>query len=680
MTSEKLRKDMSVSQSFARHSHVGLMHESVPSMSAHASPLSGGGSDPSQPVSGEATATADVRWSKLVTLLESVYGEAILSSAWLARLRERVNAFALSRPAALRVIDAQRSAEPNWFLSQSQLGYIAYVDRFGVTQHPDGTKVSALRGVIDRVDHLKLLGVTYLHLLPFMRARAGENDGGFAVSSFTDVDPRLGNNDDLIALASALREANITLCVDMVLNHVADDHPWAIAAKNGDAKCRGYFRVLDSAEEVAEHEVSLNQVFPQNAPGNFTYVEALGGCVWTTFFPYQWDLNYCDPDVFAEIVCAMLQLANTGVGAFRLDSTAFLWKVKGTSCTNLPQVHLLLQAMRAIFEIVAPSVLLKAEAIMPRRDLPAYLGRPAGDAATMSQPECHLAYQSAAMAALWLALAEGNTSVLTQVLSDVDQLPSQSSWVTYVRCHDDIVWGVLKPEFATDAEAQRRLRAVSEFFTVLSGGYARGESFQSAAAGGVHGTNGMTASLVGLRGDDGLLSAQGLARWRLMFDVIFAINGMPLIYMGDELGQENASPDHIATLSATEDGRFLHRPMFDEMARQRAYARPISSTIEPAVLNSIANLARVRRSLDSLAANTPLSIVPTANSALIAFTRGDSFLLVANFSDRKQAPSISLLHTYQWQDALTRENFDATTVTDAPLALEPWECRWLVKR
>jgi amylosucrase len=656
------------------------MHESASSISARVSTNHRDVTDAFFIASGAAFAIDDVRWLKLVSLLKNVYSESVISPTWLARLHARVNTFATARSGELRDIDAQRSANPNWFLSQSQLGYIAYVDRFGVTQRADGTRVSALRGVIDRIDHLKSLGVTYLHLLPFMRARAGENDGGFAVSSFTDVDPRVGSNDDLIALASALRDANITLCADMVLNHVADDHPWALAAKSGDVKYRNYFRVLGSAEEVAAHESSLAQVFPQNAPGNFTYVEAVGGWVWTTFFPYQWDLNYCEPDVFAEVVCAMLQLANTGVGAFRLDSTAFLWKVKGTNCTNLPQVHVLLQAMRAIFDIVAPSVLLKAEAIMPRRDLPAYLGRTADTDAASNTSECHLAYQSAAMAALWLALAEGDASVLAQVLSDVDQLPAHSSWVTYVRCHDDIVWGVLKPEFATDSEAQRRLREVSEFFTEQGGGYAQGESFQSAAAGGVHGTNGMTASLVGLRCDDGTLSAEGLARWRLIFDVMFAINGMPLIYMGDELGQENASSDNVSKLSASEDGRYLHRPLFDESARQRACVPPITSTAEPAVWNSIALLARVRRSLDCLAANTSLNVVPTSNKALLAFTRGNVFLLIANFSDKNQSLSLDVLHTCKWQDALTDENLNATISIDEPLKLEPWECRWLRKR
>ncbi len=650
------------------------MHEPAPSISAHTSTSQQDLVGLRVAATGASFAYEDPRWIKVVNLLKNVYAESVIPSTWLTQLRARVNTFTAARPLELRAVDAERSTNPNWFLSQSQLGYIAYVDRFGVTQRADGTHVSALRGVIDRIDHLKSLGVTYLHLLPFMRARAGQNDGGFAVSSFTDVDLRVGINDDLVALASALREANITLCADMVLNHVADDHPWALAAKNGDAKYRNYFRVLDSAEEVAAHETSLGNVFPQTAPGNFTYVESIGGWVWTTFFPYQWDLNYCEPDVFAEVVCAMLHLANTGVGAFRLDSTAFLWKVKGTSCTNLPQVHVLLQAIRAIFEIVAPSVLLKAEAIMPRRDLPAYLGRTAGTDASSNTSECHLAYQSAAMAALWLAVAEGDTSVLTQVLSDVDQLPDRSSWVTYVRCHDDIVWGVLKPEFATDAEGQRRLRSVSEFFTGQCGGYARGESFQSAAAGGVHGTNGMTASLVGLRRDDGTLSPEGFARWRLMFNVMFAINGMPLIYMGDELGQENASSDNVSKLSASEDGRYLHRPSFDESARQRAYVRPISSSTETAVWNSIASLARVRRSLDGLAANTSLCVVPTSNNALLAFTRGDNFLLIANFSNKTQSLSLDILHTCKWHDALTDENFDV------PLALEPWACHWLVKR
>jgi amylosucrase len=604
-------------------------------------------------------------WPTVVDRLQRVYENEKNIAPWLDTLRTRVISFAASRPLALRSLDDSRAADPGWFLNQQQLGYIAYVDRFGAVTDPATHARVPLRGIIDRIPHLKSLGVTYLHLLPFMRSRAGDNDGGFAVSSFVDVDSRLGSNDDLTLLTQALCAANITLCADMVLNHVADDHPWAMAAKAGDTTFRNYFRVLDSHAEVNAYEATLNEVFPQNAPGNFTYNSELGGWVWTTFFPYQWDLNYREPDVFAEVVCAMLHLANLGVGAFRLDSTAFLWKVKGTTSTNLPEVHWLLQAIRAIFDIAAPGVLLKAEAIMPRRDLTAYLGKDS------DAPECHMAYHSAAMAALWLGLAEQSPTVLAEVLSDADQLPPHSSWTTYIRCHDDIVWSVLKPEFSAEATALKRLEHASEFLTGKFGSYARGESFQSAAAGGVHGTNGMTASLVGLRNADGSLSASGLARWRLLFGVSLAINGMPLIYMGDEIGLENTQSDQATQLSASEDGRYLHRPMFDDVALARA--RAIPESVEAAVYQSLTQWLNARKKLDCLAAQETLRVLDVNAPTVLSFRRGDTFMLLANFSDHAvsaQWPD-DVAHN-AWRDALTGQAFSLNE------SIAAYECRWLI--
>src|SRR5476649_2899092 len=282
-----------------------------------------------------------------------------------------------------------------------------------------------------RIPHLRELGVSYLHLLPFLRARAGENDGGFAVASFDEIEPALGSNADLEALTAQLRGAGISLCSDFILNHVADDHAWAIGARNGDAQLREFFHIYPDRTEPDRYEPTLGQVFPQLAPGNFTYVEALEGWAWTTFYPYQWDLNYANPAVFAAMAQAMLRLANRGIEVFRLDSTAFLWKRAGSNCMNQPEAHVLLQALRAVVDIVAPGVLLKAEAIVPMAELPAYFG----DAAA---PECHLAYHSSLMAAGWGALAEQDAGLLRSVIAATPALQPSASWLSYVRCHDDI--------------------------------------------------------------------------------------------------------------------------------------------------------------------------------------------------------------------------------------------------
>ncbi|MEY2952112.1 MAG: sucrose hydrolase, partial [Pseudomonadota bacterium] len=333
--------------------------------------------------------------------LHRLYGATPDFEPWFAALLCSVLDWALQRPLPLCQLDQQRHGNPHWHQAPTMLAYSAYVDRFA----------GKLDQVAQRIPHLQDLGVRYLHLLPFLRARHGANDGGFAVASFEEVEPRLGTISDLRSLTDQLRQANISLCADLVLNHVADDHPWALAAQRNDPHYRAYFHVFDTPEQVRHQEAHLNQVFPQTAPGNFTYVPALQGWVWTTFYSYQWDLNYAHPAVFADMVSALLRLANLGVEAFRLDSTAYLWKRNDTTCMNQPEVHWLLQAMRCVVDIAAPGVLLKAEAIVPTRELPPYFGQ-----AEAFGRECQVAYHSSLMAAAWVALAEQNAELVHEVL------------------------------------------------------------------------------------------------------------------------------------------------------------------------------------------------------------------------------------------------------------------------
>ncbi|HVC17528.1 MAG TPA: alpha-amylase family glycosyl hydrolase, partial [Rhodanobacter sp.] len=249
----------------------------------------------------------------LVRELSALYGHSPSFDTWLARFCTELGRLATARPAALTALDGRRAARPDWFVRQRMVGYSAYVDRFGGT----------LAGVGRRIDHLRELGVDYLHLLPFLRARQGDSDGGFAVASFEEIEPALGNMDDLEALTARMREAGISLCADLVLNHVADEHAWAQAAATGDPAMRAFFHVFPDRQLPDAYENTLGQVFPQAAPGNFTHVPAMGGWVWTTFYPFQWDLNFAHPPVFAAIAQVLLQLANRGVEVFRLDSAPY---------------------------------------------------------------------------------------------------------------------------------------------------------------------------------------------------------------------------------------------------------------------------------------------------------------------------------------------------------------------
>ena len=321
---------------------------------------------------------------------------------------EVVLATAAARRPSLRRLDRDREIEPDWFLRERQVGYVAYADRFA----------GDLPGVRQRLGHLRDLGVTYLHLMPLLRARPGENDGGYAVEDYEQVEPALGTMADLETLAEAMHGEGMALCIDLVVNHTADTHTWAKAARAGDGRYRRFYRVFPDRTEPDRFETTLREVFPDFAPGNFTEVEGLGW-VWTTFNSYQWDLDHSNPDVFVAMLDVICGLANRGADVIRLDAAPFLWKDLGTDCENRPGAHALLQAWRSLVRIAAPATLFKAEAIVAPNQLVQYLG-----AHDREFDETDIAYHNQLMVQLWSSLAAQDTRLARRSLSGLPRRPA----------------------------------------------------------------------------------------------------------------------------------------------------------------------------------------------------------------------------------------------------------------
>ncbi len=605
----------------------------------------------------------DAHAPRLLDTLDALYGDRPDFASTLHRMVTWMAGCANARPDALRALDDARESDPDWFLAQDMIGYTAYVDRFGVD----------LRGVARRVPYLQRLGIRYLHLLPFLHAREGDNDGGFAVRDYDAVEPSLGTDDDLDALTAQLRDAGISLCADLVLNHTADDHHWALAALRGNPHYRAYYHLFPDSTLPDAYERDLHQVFPQTAPGNFTYVPALGW-VWTTFYGYQWDLNWSNPDVFVEMALTMLRLANRGIEAFRLDSTAYLWKRLGTDCMNQPEAHAILQALRAVSDIVAPGVLLKAEAIVPARELPPYFGTDES-----AGRECHLAYHSTLMAALWVALAEQRGDLLADVIANTPTLPDASGWLTYLRCHDDIGWNVLREEAAGgDGRAPFELAHVARFYAGdTDDSFARGRSFQSAGGDHVHGTNGMASALAGIadaqaRGDaDALALAE--QRLLLLYAIVFATAGLPALYMGDEiaLGNDNAYLDDPQRAA---EGRWLHRPAMDWATIDDLDARHDTDTTAARISRALRRMIAVRRSTPDLRGDAPMRALDFADPALLGIARGNHFVALFNLSAQPATMTLPAeLAGTRWHDLLS----DDEAAADFPVVLAPHALRWL---
>lgn len=602
-----------------------------------------------------ALARFDASGSRLASRLRGLYGHCREFDGWLGDLLQGIAGCVNLRPDELRDLDEQRPAD--WFMSSDMLAYSAYVDRFA----------SGLKGVVEKIPYLCELGVGYLHLLPFHRARAGESDGGFAVSDYEETDPTLGTTGDLELLTAHLRSAGISLCADFVLNHTADDHRWAVAARSGDRLRREFYHVLEDRAEVERYEESLGEVFPQTAPGNFTRVGELDAWVWTTFYPYQWDLNWSNPDVFAAMALTLLRNANRGIEVFRLDSVPFLWKRIGTRCVNQPEVHEILRALRTIVALAAPSVLLKAEAIVAADELPAYFGTAADDGR-----ECHLAYHNVLMAASWAALALQRGDIVAEVVRKAPAVPNPGAWLNYVRCHDDIGWGVLAAGATSRMSVD--LDRVSRFFCGDEpGSYARGRAFQTEPAHRVHGTCGMTSALAGLEsatvaGDRQQLEL-AIRRLLLLYGVALCIPGIPLIYMGDEVALGNSTLTDPSP-EQTRDSRWLHRPRMDW---QWAAARHDPVSPQGRVFAGLQRMITVRRETPALAPSSPIDVVPAARPELLAMRRGGTMVCVFNFSEGaiEGGPELDV---GGWKDVLTGR------IVGKPWSIGPLEMRWLVPR
>ena len=331
-----------------------------------------------------------------------------------------------NRPAPLKKLDVERAQNPNWYSSEKMVGMMLYSDRFNKN----------FKGVTEKLPYLKNLGINTLHLMPFLEVPEPENDGGYAVKDYRKTNAKLGNIKDFENLTKKMHLQEMNLMMDFVLNHCADTHEWAEKAKKGDPRYKDYFYFFPDRTLPNEYEKTMLEIFPDTAPGNFTYIEETKEWVMTLFHHYQWDLNYRNPRVLVDMIDNMLFLANKGVDFFRMDAVAYMWKEIEKFNQNLPQVHTLLQLFKLCGSIVAPGVAYIAEAIVAPEEIIKYFGE------GLSQgDECDICYNATFMALSWEAIASQNTDLMLKSMQAIPKKPHRTTWINYARCHDDIGLG-----------------------------------------------------------------------------------------------------------------------------------------------------------------------------------------------------------------------------------------------
>ena len=606
-------------------------------------------------------------WADLLRPLTQLYGQRNDFEPWLNRMLEVVAKAYEERPLDLKLLDQKRLQQPDWFQQSTMLGYVAYTDRFA----------GDLNGVADKIEYLNELGVTYLHLMPLLQPRPTANDGGYAVMDYRQVDPRLGSMNDLANLASQLRHNNISLCIDFVCNHTAKEHEWALKARARDPDYQNYYLMFPDRTQPDAYEQTLREIFPDFKAGNFTYYEDFDRWVWTTFNEYQWDLNYQNPAVFTEMLEIMLYLANQGVEILRLDAVAFMWKRLGTDCENQPEAHLLLQAFRALSRLAAPGLLLKAEAIVSPPQLIPYLGR-----GVAANKECHIAYHNVLMVVLWSCLAERKVVLATKALQNMPPIPSGTSWVTYVRCHDDIGWAITEEDAAqVGLEGYAHRSFLSDFYTGrFPGTFAAGTTFQFNPKNNDRRVNGSLASLAGLEtavsNTNWSEVEMAIRRILLLHNLIFAYGGIPLIYMGDEIGQLN-DHSYLEDPDLANDSRWIHRPFMDW---EKAAERHDPQTITGRIYSGLCQLIAARKRTAVLHAETAVYPLWTHNDHVFGLLRDNPrgrLLILANVTEAHQTVGRDRLRELGFTGLLINRLTEQPIDMWQDLTLEPYQAVWL---
>lgn len=600
----------------------------------------------------------DAHFPRLFGLLYDLYGarydffyhlEAILRTA--ARMY-------VERPADLRQLDSERLANPRWFQSEQNIGGVIYVDLFA----------GDLEGVRKKIPYFREMGLNYLHLMPLFEAPAENSDGGYAVSDYRKVNKVLGSMAQLTALAGELRRNGISLVIDFVFNHTSDEHTWAKRALAGDEDYQNFYYMFPDRTLPNEYEKHLREIFPDQAPGNFIYVEKLNKWVWTTFNTFQWDLNYTNPATFNAMLGEMLFLANHGVEVLRLDAVAFIWKQLGTPCENLPQVHLIIRAYNALMQIVAPAVAFKSEAIVHPDDVASYI----------DPQECPISYNPTFMALIWEALATREVRLLRHSMSKRWDIPDGCAWINYVRVHDDIGWS-----FADEDAAQMGINGfdhrqfLNRFYTGRhEGSFAAGLPFNYNPQTQDMRICGTAASLAGLERalaqDDAGMIENAIRRILLIHNLIIAAGGIPLLYLGDEIATLN---DYSFQTDPTKarDERWVHRPRFNW---NRAELRSDPATIEGRIFQTLCHMIAVRQQTPDLAGRQTL-FFDTHNPHVLGFIRNRRVMVLANFSEQAQTIRRDILAAY-WTmpeiplDFLTGESQPFETA----FQLDPYQVVW----
>ena len=557
----------------------------------------------------------------ITSLYQKIYGQHPEQETQFSQLLRTLTDAHTSRSSALVERDTEKAKLKNWYLSNELTGMSLYVDRFS----------GDIRSLKNKLPYLQQLGVNLMHLMPLFKSPEGESDGGYAVSDFRQIDPRFGKLEDLRDLQMQMHATGMYLMLDIVLNHTSHQHEWVKKARAGDPVYKDFFYMYPDRTIPDQFEHAMPEIFPESAPGNFTYVPELNHWVMTVFHNYQWDLNYSNPMVFVTMVDTILFYANLGVDILRIDAPAFIWKQPGTSCQNLPEAHSLLRLIKQCVQVAAPGMALLGEAIVAPAEIMKYFGTH-----EFTSKECDVAYNATHMALQWDALATGDTKVMLAAQHELLQKPLGTTWITYTRCHDDIGLGY-DDEMIRQAgyDPYEHRKFLKEYLAGNHpGSTSRGALFSVNPKTNDARISGSLASLCGLEEalDNSNADAIAISLQKILMMQAHSLflGGIPMLFYGDECGYTN-DYSYLNEPGKSYDNRWMHRPVIDWKKNKRIDTK---GTIEERVFSGTRELIAIRKKIKAVSDLKNLEWISPHNPHVACYRRAlhqQQFYGVFNF-------------------------------------------------
>ncbi len=479
----------------------------------------------------------------------------------------------------------------------------------------DNNGIGDFKGLKDRLEYIKDLGVTAIWVMPFYPSP--QRDDGYDISEYKGVHEDYGTGRDFRAFVRKAHELGLKVITELVINHTSDQHAWfqrARKAPKGSAR-RNFYVWNDDRNRYEDTRI----IFTDTETSNWTWDEEAQQYFWHRFFSHQPDLNLDNPQVFKAIMGVMRFWLDAGVDGLRLDAIPYLIEREGTDNENLPETHDVLKRMRAEMDERYRDRLFLAEANQWPEDVLPYFGD--GD-------ECHMAFHFPLMPRIYMAVAQEDRHPLVEIMSQTPEIPDNCQWAIFLRNHDELTL-----EMVTDRE--------------------RDYMYQTYA------NDPRMRINIGIRRRLAPLMENDRPRIELLNSLLFSMPGTPIIYYGDELGMgDNVflgdrdavrtpmqwTPDRNAGFSRTDPARLYLPPIMDPVYGYESVNAEAQSRNPGSLLNWMKRIIAVRRTHKALGRGT-LEFLHPGNRKVLAYLReheDESILCVANLSRSAQPVELDL--------------------------------------